>query len=158
MATFKFNGVDEYVRKLENLESYVDEYIGEAVYEGADIVADAIKQALEALPVDNRPWADPRNGIMEVQKQCLIGSFGIAKLQNDNGYRNVKLGFDGYNKVKSKAYPQGQPNVMIARALESGTSFMPKNRAISKATNNSKKECEKAMQESLDKAINKIMK
>lgn len=158
MASFKFKGLDEYVRTLEHLESSIDLQLGEAIYKGADIVANAVKEGLRSLPVDNRLKAEQKTSITKVQKQGLIESFGVARLQNDNGYRNVKLGFDGYNKVVTKKFPKGQPNVMIARTLESGTSFMQKNRVISKATNSSKKACEEAMAESLDKAIAKIMK
>ena len=159
MASIKFKGLEEYVRKLENLESYVETDLGQVIYEGADVVADAVKNALEQLPVDNRPAnVKERSSINEYQKQGLIASFGIAKLMNDNGYRNVKLGFDGYNGIKSKKHPKGQPNAMIARSLESGTSFMPKQRTISKAVNKSKTECEKKMQECLDKKIEERMK
>lgn len=157
MATFKFKGLDEYVRKLESLEGHTEEMLGEAIYNGADVVADSVKKALESLPVDNRIKADQKTSISELQKKGLIASFGIAKLKDDRGFRNVKLGFDGYNKVKTKKYPQGQPNVMIARSLESGTSYMPKNRVISKAANSAKKECEKKMQETIEQSINKIM-
>lgn len=159
MATIKFKGINEYVKKLENLESYVDFDLGEAIYNGASVVANEVSQALKNLEVDNSTYTKkPRTGINEYQKQGLIASFGVAKLQDDNGFRNVKLGFDGYNGMKTKKYPKGQPNVMIARALESGTSFMPKQRVISKTVNKSKKECEKAMQEALDKAIEKHIK
>ena len=131
--------------------------LGEAIYKGADVVADSVKKALRSLPVDNRINADQKTSISEIQKQGLIKSFGIAKLRDDRGFRNVKLGIDGYNKVKTKKYPNGQPNVMIARSLESGTSYMPKNRVISKATNSAKKECERIMQESIEQSINNNM-
>lgn len=158
MAIIKFTGIDEYVRKLENLASYTDKLIGEAVYKGADVVANETKQALQSLPVDNSTNKATRTSINQIQKNGLIESFGIAKMRNDNGFLNVKTGFDGYNKLISNSYPMGQPNIMIARALESGTSFMPKNRVISRATNRAKKACEEAMKKSLEGNIEKLMK
>lgn len=158
MAIIKFTGIDEYVRKLENLASYTDKLIGEAVYKGADVVANETKQALQSLPVDNSTNKATRTSINQIQKNGLIESFGIAKMRNDNGFLNVKTGFDGYNKLISNSYPTGQPNIMIARALESGTSFMPKNRVISRATSRAKKACEEAMKKSIEGNIEKLMK
>lgn len=156
MATFKFEGIDEYIGKLKQFTVETETIIGEAVYDGADLVADATKSALESIPVDNRRWAKHRKSISKVQKEALIESFGIAKLEDDKSFRNVKLGFDGYNPIKSERWPLGQPNIMIIRALESGTSFMPKNRIVSRTVNKTKKMCEQKMQESIDKNCKKI--
>lgn len=158
MASIKFKGLDEYVRRLEYLSSYTDKLIGEAVYKGADVVANETKRALESLPVDNSTNKGERKSINQIQKNGLIESFGIAPLRNDNNFFNVKTGFDGYNRLVTNNYPLGQPNVMIARSLESGTSFMPKNRVISKATNRAKKACEQAMKDSIEDNIQKLMK
>ena len=151
MATIKFKGIDEYLRRLEALTMATDKFIGEAVYKGADVVADATKSALNTMPVDNRRKVSERRGILEVQRQGLVNSFGVAPLRDDNGFINVKTGFDGFNKI-------GQANVRVARQLESGTSYMPKNRVISRATNRSKKACEEAMKKSLEGNIQKLMK
>lgn len=156
MATIKFKGLDEYVRKLESLSSYTDVLIGEAVYEGAEIVANETKDALQSLQVDNRQRVPQRTSINQKQKNGLIESFGIAKLRKDNNFFNVKTGFDGYNDIVTDRWPLGQPNVMIARSLESGTSFMPKNPIISRATRRAKKKCEEAMQKSIERNIKKI--
>lgn len=158
MANIKFTGIDEYVRRLEGLSFYADKMIGEAVYEGAKIVANETKSALESLPVDNSTAKETRRSINELQKQGLIHSFGIAPLRRDGDFINVKTGFDGYNRLITRNFPLGQPNVMIARSLESGTSFMPKNRVISRATNRAKKACEQAMKDSLEENIQKLMK
>lgn len=151
MATIKFKGIDEYVRRLESLTMATDKIIGEAVYKGAEIVANNTKSALNSMPVDNRQKVDERRGILEIQRQGLVHSFGVAPLRDDKGFINVKTGFDGINRI-------GQPNIWVARMLESGTSYMPKNRVISRATNRSKKACEEAMKKSLEGNIEKLMK
>ena len=159
MATWKFDGVDDYVASLEKLENSTREMIGEAVYEGAKVVADAVKEAIISLPTDNRKFVkDGRKGISDQQKQGLIDGFGIASMRNDNGFFNVKLGFEGYNSVRTKKFPKGQPNLMIARVTESGSSFMPKFRYISQATNNAKKQCEEAMRKTFEKNVENEMK
>lgn len=158
MPRIKITGLDEYVAKIEKLGYYAAEYVGKAIYEGAEVVADNTKKALENLPVDNRTNVEYRTSINEKQKRGLIESFGIASARYDGNFFNVKTGFDGYNDIVTKRWPQGQPNVVIARSLESGTSFMPKNPVVSRATRESKDACIKAMEKSLKKSIEELMK
>lgn len=158
MPRIKITGLDEYVAKIEKLGYYAAEYVGKAIYEGAEVVADNTKKALENLPVDNRTNVEYRTSINEKQKRGLIESFGIASARYDGNFFNVKTGFDGYNGIITKRWPQGQPNVVIARSLESGTSFMPKNPVVSRATRESKDACIKAMEKSLKKSIEELMK
>lgn len=152
MAKFKFKGLDEYIEKLEKLEFDSSKYLGEALYKGAGIAADIMKSELLSIPVDDRPntWGMQRKSIRSVEKAGLINGFGISPQQEKDGAINVKLGVHGYNKL-------GQANIVIARSLESGTSFMPKNRVFTRGQNKAKKECEKAIEESIKISIEKIM-
>lgn len=161
MARFKFNGLEKYEQRLAQMISgaTVKNICGQAVYVGAKVVADAVKAEVEALPVvDHRARGsedNPLNGITSVQKQGLIDGFGVSKMACENGYYNVKLGFDGYNDVKTKKYPSGQPNVLIARSVNSGTSFRAKNQFIARALRKSKSQAEKAMAEKLEEQLEK---
>ena len=74
-------------------------------------------------------------------------------MQNENGYINVKLGFDGYNSVKTKKYPKGQPNALIARVTESGSSYRTKTPFIRPAVRATKKAAEQAGQAKIDERI-----
>lgn len=158
MAKLKFKGIDEYVAQLQKLENLSNESIGRAVYAGAAVVADAVKDAIRALPTDERTVkdGDMLQGISRLQKAGLIDGFGIAPLRNENGYMHVKLGFDGYNSVKTKSYPQGQPNSVIARSVNSGTSFRQKIPFMDQAVRNNKDKCEQTMQEAFDKELRKL--
>ena len=60
--------------------------------------------------------------------------------------------------MKTKKYPNGQPNALIARAVNSGTSFRKKTRFLDKAVNASKKAAEAAMDAACSREIEKIMK
>lgn len=159
MAKMTFKGLDEYIKQLNKLESNSDKYIGKAIYDGADIVADEIKSAINSLPTDNASYkkAGLRAGPSAIQKAGLVKSFGITKMRKDGTELNVKLGFDGYNNVKTKRWPNGQPNVMVARSIESGTSWMTKNAFVSKATRSSKNKAETKMGQTIDEEIKKLM-
>lgn len=153
------SGIDQYLGQLQNLEFKAEETIGHAIYEGADIVADAIKTNLEALPTDDGygTASEKLGGIKTIQKIGLIKGFGIAKMKNENGYYNVKVGFHGYNGLKTTKFPSGQPNVMIARTMESGNSFTKKHPFVAPAVRATKGTAEKKMAEVIDTETKKIM-
>lgn len=161
MAKVIFKGISAYVDKLENLRGESDNVIGRAVYDGAAVVADAIRKEVDAIPIVQNQRGTPEHpidGVTRTQKKGLQDGFGISPVQNDRGFINVKLGFAGYNKTKTKKYPQGQPNALIARAVNSGTSFRKKRRFVDKAVTASRVKAENAMGKSLDDNIEKIMK
>lgn len=145
------NGLTEYIAQLQKVAD-VDAYLGKAVYEGASVVNKAVESALSSLPVDDTygSKSQKRNGLRTIEKEGLIRSYGIAHMQKENGYWNVKLGFDGYNKL-------GKANAMIARSVISGTSFMQKNDFMSKAVRSSKSAAEEAMKTKIDQEISNII-
>lgn len=164
MARYKVQGLEEYEKVLSGIENLTDkgELAGVTIYAGANVVADAIRQAIQNLPeVDHRKHGSAGNqleGITSAQKEGLLEGFGITKMGNDGGLFNVKLGFDGYNSVKTKQYPSGQPNAMIARSINSGTSFRKKTRFVDIAAKKAKPEAEKAMAEAFDGKLEEMLK
>ncbi|MBQ8579345.1 MAG: hypothetical protein IJ448_01470 [Oscillospiraceae bacterium] len=164
MARYKLQGMEEYEKVLSGIASAAEkgELAGAAIYAGADVVADAIREGIQALPeVDHRKHgsaSDQLDGITSAQKAGLLEGFGITSMRNDDGFFNVKLGFDGYNRVKTRQWPSGQPNAMIARSINSGTSFRKKTRFVDIATRKAKPQAEKAMAEAFDHKLEQAMK
>lgn len=162
MATISFKNGEEYILKLSRLEKEaVEKVVGPAIHDGAKIVADAIRTELQAVPTDEG-WGtqeQPVVGPKKTQKAALLGALGITSMSTDDkGFINVKIGFDGYNNIRSKRWPQGQPNQMVARAIESGTTWMSKNRFASRAVSRVKKQALTAMKKRAESEIEKIMK
>lgn len=153
MANWKFEGINDYLAQLERLKAETGPAIGRAIYEGAGIVAREVASEIQKLPVSNQYNKD---GITSTQKKGLIEGFGISHAQTDGFYRNVKLGFDGYNGQKTHRYPQGQPNSLIARSINSGSSYRKKDPFVDRATKRSKKSCEVRMSEVFEQEIAKI--
>lgn len=161
MAKFEFKGIDEYIKKLETFRLVTkDAIISRTTYAGAAVVADAVRKAIEALPVG--PGTAEKGDLIETvtpaQKRGLLDGFGISPMDDEDGFVNVKLGFDGYNAIRTKKYPRGQPNVLIARSVNSGTTFRKKTKFVDKAVNSSKKAAEAAMDATCNREIEKIMK
>lgn len=161
MARFEFSGIDNYISRLNKLQqSTKDGVVGKTVYAGAEVVADSVRRAIQALPVgDGRA----RNGglvdtVTLPQKAGLLDGFGISRMKDDDGFVNVKLGFAGYNATRTKRYPRGQPNALIARSVNSGTTFRKKTKFVDKAVNSARKAAEAAMDAACSREIEKIMK
>lgn len=154
-------GLNNYIAYLQKLNLVTDEVIGEAVYDMAKVVADKVRANIEALPAVSNAAniATYKQGISrlsEPEKQGLLDGFGVSSIQDNDGYVNVKLGFDGYNSVKTKKYPNGQPNALIARVTNSGSSYRQKTRFVDKAVSATRKQAEEAGQAKIDEKIRAV--
>lgn len=168
MAKYEIgHGIDEYITRLGNLQRKAPHICGQAVYEGAKVVADAVDAAAASLPVAEQnvytKTGEKVKGVTPRQKAGLRsskngGGLGIAKMKNDGGFFNVSVGYHGYNREVTKAYPNGQPNAMIARSVNSGTYFRQKDPFFDRAIRKSKPAAEAAMARTADQLINEIMK
>lgn len=160
MARITFPGLNDYELMLSRLSKNTEDIAGRTIYTGAGIVADEIKAGIQSLPIVTG-YGTAENplpgGVTSAQKQGLLDGLGIAPMQDDGGFLNVKIGFDGYNRTKTKDYPNGQPNQLVARGVESGTSWKQKRPFVRPAITRSRKRAEAAMAEVLDKEIEKIM-
>lgn len=156
MATWKFEGLDKYIEYLRRLDADSDEMIRKAVYNGAGVVADAARTAINNIQTDDSTGKEMRSGPTSEQKAGLQKGFGISRMQNDNGYINVHLGFAGRNGRKSKKRAQAEANITVARNVESGTPWMTKQPFMRKAVNATKNKCEQVMADTLDEEIKKI--
>ena len=138
MATIRFSGIDKYLDKLQKLGQRSEGICKMAVYDGAAIVADQVRENLE------RVLSPDATGQLEA-------SMGISGMQNDRGYINVVIGFDGYDD-------KGVANQLKANVLESGSSKQQKRPFMRPAVNASKKRATAKMAETLDREIEKLMK
>lgn len=153
------DNMDAYISRLEKLYWSSEETIKRAVYPGAGLVADAIAKSIDSIPVEKQFNATADNklhGISAMQKAGLREGLGIAKFQDQNGYIHVKIGMDGYNNVRTKKYPKGQPNAVIARSVESGTSFRAKYPFIRSAVRATKAACEAKIRQQFDEEVKKL--
>ena len=164
MAKLKWevgSGIDEYIAELQRLGKFTPGMVGKAIYDGAKIVADEVRNNIKKLPVRDRQYKNGNyadKGLTESQKKGLLDGFGISRLQEDGSYKQVKLGFDGYNDTTTKKFPNGQPNAMIARTIESGSSYHQKTPFIAPAVRATKDKAEAAMAERIDEEIQQIFK
>ena len=161
MATFQFKGIDAYASKISSLVEKSEGMIKRAVYDGAAVVLQTVIAQISALPVIKNRYHKtelPLRGVTETQKRGLLHGIGLSKMRNDSGFINTKLGFDGYNAVRSKKYPNGQPNALIANAINSGSSVRSKDPFVNRAVKAAKAPAEAAMKARFDKDTENMMK
>lgn len=159
MAKITFPGLGDYELMISRLAKGADEVAGKAIYAGAGIVADEIRKEIQGLPIVSGYGTESNplpGGVTKSQKQGLLDGLGISPMQDDGGYYNVKVGFDGYNSTRTDKYPRGQPNQLVARGVNSGTSWKQKNPFVRRGTNRAKKPAEAKMAEVIDFEIAKI--
>lgn len=154
MARFEVKALDEYVALLSSLnEKKRQEIIQEAIYEGAGIIADEIKNEIKGL----KTGKSAHDGLTEIEKKDLIEGFGITPMQYKGGVHDVKIGFDGYGSKPTKKYPKGVPIPMTARSIISGTSFRPKNNFVRRAVNRKKSKAIEKMDNTINEKFKKEM-
>ena len=148
MAKLSVKGLDKYISDLSALSNALDDDLGKAIFAGAQIVADAARGGIESLEVGDNPI---KGQITQVQKDGLLAGLGIASMQIKGTELNVKLGMDGYNA-------KGQPNSMILRSIEAGTSWgRPANPIVKRAVNKTRRQAEQAMVKAFEEAISQHM-
>ncbi|MBQ6398442.1 MAG: hypothetical protein IJI06_09905 [Oscillospiraceae bacterium] len=165
MANIELKGFDEYIRQLEALEKNSTKMCKAVVYAGAEILADKMRESVNGLPAmsDGAALAHYRAGavmpmISESQKIGLMESLGISGIKKDrSGMVQASVGFTGYNGVKTRHFPNGQPNAEVARSLEKGTSYLRRDRFVERAVKAAKAEAIEAMAAEADAQIKRIM-
>lgn len=165
MAKIEFKGIEDYSKQLDKLGRTGLGIIKAAVYVGADEIADSVRQSIESLPTMASEksaiiaWRQdvPSEALTQKQKDGLLQGLGLSPMQEKNGFVYTKLGFAGYNDVRTKSYPNGQPNSLIARSLESGSSARKKHPFVRPAANRARGAAVDRMAGKVDEMLTKAM-
>lgn len=151
---FELQGFEGFLGMLRDIGGSTDEAVSLAMYKGAGIIADCIDRQIDSISV--RPdgaWGTPSKpiyGLTATQKRGLKESLGIAKFQHQGSIKNTHVGWDGYND-------DGQANAMIARSLNSGTSWLKKDRIIDRSLSLTKVTVEQEMKKTIETEIHKCL-
>ena len=100
------------------------------------------------VPLPHRSVGLRADGIVQAQQafvdQFCAGGSGQAE-------------HPGRNRVQTQAYPNGQPNAVIARSMESGSSARVKQPFVRKAVNAARPRAEARMGDKIKDMVDKIM-
>lgn len=149
------DGSSEIEKQLERLQSEeLMTAIKKALYKGAGAAADGIKAAAASLPPEPFRIASPerpRDPSPE-EIELLVGAVGIAKFNEflDGADTLVGLSNAGYGTLGGKTVPIA----LIARAINSGTSFRRKHPFARRGARGAKE----VLKAALDDEITKLTK
>lgn len=139
-----FPGLSEYEKQLNQILAHVDGIVNMSLYDGAAVLANEVQEEIKGLK-ELTPEA----------RQGLHDGLGVAHFWHEGEATVTKIGFEGYNSKKTKRWPKGQPNAMIARSLIRGTSWQRANRFTQRAAKSARQKCVEAMRKRFDTEIQK---
>ena len=164
MAKRRFSfDLSPWLSQLRSLGGDTQKACRAAVYDGAQIMADAIREEINALKVSSD--AEARAAYREERptyisysgRDGLRESLGVAPIgTGKDGSVNTRISFDGYNDVKTQKYPQGQPNALIAASCNHGSVGMLRQPFIDTAVKKARQEAETAMARAFESEIEKL--
>lgn len=146
-------GLNETLKELEKIRENTDSIIEKAIEEGINIVTDELRNEIENLKT-RRDEEDSSYPTKANQKN-LLNSLGYTPVKTDGSVFDAKAGFKGLDNHKTKAYPAGHPNAVIASAINHGTSFMQPQPFLNKAAKKARKKAIEKMDEIISKGIKK---
>lgn len=157
MARLKFDAGD-LDKRMEKLRISVQNYIGkQALYGGADIFADELRKEAEAIPEEVFRHLDREeqfHSVAEKDKAHLVDSLGISEFYSEDGATFASVGFDGYQGIPTKKYP----NALLARSINSGSSVRQRYPFIDRAARRAKPKVEARMQEITEREMDRILR
>ena len=147
MATLRLKGMDEYISRLNKLTAHTEDTMKRAVYAGADKIADAVRLSMVGIPVQDEyvNKGEMRTGVKAEDKEKIQLGLGIAKIRNESGSVNTKVGF-------------ARGVVGMARKVESGTSYMQKYPFVRRAVNKARQAAMQEMAKVFDEETKKLMR
>ena len=159
MAKVKTTGLNETLKMLESIERNTDEILEDVLREGAMIATDEMRSQISKLRTsDEYEGGNGKRYAKKSDVQGLLDSLGFAPVRFNNSVVDSNIGFDGYNNDRTKKYPKGHANRMIANAINKGTSFMIAQPFINRTKKAAEAKVNEVMQKKLDEEIQKLTK
>ena len=157
--TISTEGMDELSAMLAKLGDKAQEVASKALYEGAGVVANAMKKGTGSISTE--PFKGKRvygyRLASPEEKAAVHGKTGIAKFDKNGSEVNTLVGLardSGYVQLGSRKTPV----IEIARSINSGTSFMHKQPVFRKAVSQSKAEAQAAIEAKAEAMFNEIIR
>lgn len=148
-AQINSDGIDEIFQTLRRLGEDAEGIAKQGIYEGAGMVADAVRANIDGIRSGgDEDWEAKRR---ETQKAGLREGLTTSPIQPYKNGIYGGVGFDGRNAA-------GQPNQLIARVFNSGTSFSSKQSFFEDAVRSTRNAAKQRIIDKMDEEFEKIVK
>lgn len=156
--TIRTDGIDELGKMLAQLGSKAQDVASGALFDGAGVVADAYTNATNSIKTAPFKYARPGEKRLPSpeEKAALQGKSGIARFDKSGDGVNTVIGISG---AAGYANVAGKPKAvrLIARSINSGTSFMEKQPVFRKAVSSSSGAAKAAIVSKAEEMFNEII-
>lgn len=155
--TMRTVGLDKVMNTLARLNADAEKVAAESLYEGAGIIADAFASAANSIRTEPFKYKKKQRLPSPEEKAAIIGKTGIARFDKNGSEVNTLIGVSG---AAGYADIGGKPKAvrLIARAINSGTSFMPKQPVFRKAKSTAQGPAKAAIIRKAEEMLNEITK
>ena len=155
-VTINVNGLEELNDTLEQLGEHAQGIAAKGLYEGAAIMSESMSKAAESI-VTAKFSGKKKHRFPSPEEKAIVtkaGALGIAKFDKSDGDVQTSVGYGskGYAMLGGKRKPIPQ----IAYAINSGTSFMPKQPFIRRGANAGKQKALEKIEEVILDEFEKI--
>lgn len=148
-AKINDKAINELYQTLERLGADAEGVAKQGIFEGAGLIADAVRAGIDTINSDGP--SDKETARREMQKAGLRAGLTTAPIQPFKGGIYGGVGFDGYNA-------KGQPNQLIARVFNSGTSFSSKQPFFESAVRRTRSAAKQRVIDKMNEEFEKITK
>ena len=154
--TMKVVGLDDVMNTLARLNKDAEAVAAQSLYEGAGIIADAFASAARSIRTEPFKYKKKQRLPSPEEKAAIVGKTGIAHFNANGSEVNTLIGVSG---AAGYADIGGKPKAvrLIARSINSGTSFMPKQPVFRKAKSASQKTATAAIVKKAETLLDKII-
>ena len=150
-------GLDALGRMLQGVSDGAAEIASAGLYAGAGVVADALTRSVKSIQTEEFHYAPEGSTRLPSpeEKDALRGKVGIARFQGSSTEIDTLIGFAkaGYVSLGGR-----KPVAVIARAINSGTSFMRKQPVFRRATSGARAAATQATVEAAEKKLKELIK
>ena len=159
--SIRTDGMEDVSRMLANLGEKANEVASKGLYKGAGVVADAMKNGINSIVTEpfnyiaNADSTGTKRYASPDEKAALVGKSGIAKFNNTGDGVDTLVGISGAAGYATVGGKQKAVR-LIARSINSGTSFMHKQPVFRKAATTSSAAAQAAIAAEIERQINEI--
>lgn len=151
-------GLDSLFDTLNTLSDKAEAIASQALYDGAGVMADAMSRAADSIRTAPYKYAEDGEKRLPSpeEKAAIKGRVGIAKFNKSGAEVDTIIGLtrSGYVHLAGER----KAVQLIARSIESGTSFMEKQPVFRKAARTARGAAEAAIVKKADQVIKEMTK
>lgn len=159
MAKVIISGFDTLIDELNDIADHSETICKKALYKGAGLMADQLKTSIDGLATEDQRKTRSRK-LLPYEKEALQKGLSIFKFEHDKSrdYVQTSITFKGRVPHLTERYPTGLPVIVLARSINSGTTFRRANRYFPTTVRKNAQAVEKEMADTTERELKKFIK